>query len=683
MTRVALASLLFLLSAALRSQTRELYTDWDTFLSEFLDSETASGDDDDTALDALCQHLELLAAAPLDLNAATREDLLGLPFLNETQADSLLRYRERRGRFVTLGELMFVTGLDARTRRWLSLFVRLLPETVPPAPLRQRLFGGRHRLETRLDIPLYTRAGDPRGPSDYPSSHPQNAFLGNRLTHVLRYRYDEPAGLVRYGLTLEKDAFEPFGTDGTRPYDYVSAYVSLRPPSRRWQLLAGDFEVHFGQGLLLGSGFLPVRRAAVVRGGNGDTPFRPHTSTDENRFFRGVASEVRASRLRMQLFGSLSRRDATALGGDSVTTWLTSGLHRSPTERARRHNVQVVAGGARIGWHSQFFSLAAGGYGAKFDKTFAPPARTYNKYYLRGRRAGGIQTDYRLSLRRFSATGEAAFDGRLHPATVHTLRFTPRDGLSLTASGRMFSPRYVEVFGSYPAENSRLQNEYGLLLGFSCTRSRRLAFEAFADVFRFPRAAWRAALPSNGFRAWAEIRYETRRSLALSLRYKAGARACDVPAHDNLLAYEQTHRLRLRADAGGRRFRVSAAADGVVHTSQLSAAVWGWMLSLRCSTKEARRLRATLYGALFSGDRSDAVLYAFEPALRYQYGLAAYRGRGFVSAAVAEIRLARKLTGGVRVACLRYFDRDTQSSGAMQIFSPAKADLALQLQWTL
>lgn len=163
MTRVALASLLFLLSAALRSQTRELYTDWDTFLSEFLDSETASGDDDDTALDALCQRLELLAAAPLDLNAATREDLLGLPFLNETQADSLLRYRERRGRFVTLGELMFVTGLDARTRRWLSLFVRLLPETVPPAPLRQRLFGGRHRLETRLDIPLlYARRRPPR-----------------------------------------------------------------------------------------------------------------------------------------------------------------------------------------------------------------------------------------------------------------------------------------------------------------------------------------------------------------------------------------------------------------------------------------------------------------------------------------------------------------------------------------
>ena len=684
MTRVALASLLFLLSAALRAQTRELYTDWDTFLSEFLDTETASGDDDDAALDALCTHLEQLAAAPLDLNAATREDLLDLPFLDGAQVDSLLRYRERHGRFATLGELMFVAGLDARTRRWLSLFAALPEAAATPTSWRKRLFGGRHRLETRLDILLYTCAGDPRGPSDYASLYPQNAFLGNRLAHVVRYRYDEPAGLVRYGLTLEKDAFEPFGTDGARPYDYVSGYLSLRLPAQRGMWLAGDFETHFGQGLLLGSGFMPSLRAAAMHGGNSATPFRPHTSTDENAFFRGAAVEWRAGRLHIQAFGSLSRRDATPTGRDSVTVWLTSGLHRSPTERARRHNVKVAVGGARIGLQGRGFSLGAGGYGAHFDRTFAPPLRAYNKYYLRGRKAGGFEVDYRLRRGRFSVEGEAAFDARLNPATVHTLRCVPRAGLSLTASARAFSPRYVSVFGRYPAENSRLQNECGLLFDFSCDYSRRWAFEACVDLFRFPQPAYRVSFPSNGMEAWAEVRHATGRRLALGLRYKVRARAYDVSAREsNLLVYEQTHRARLRADIDGRYVRLTAAVDGVCHTSPVAPAALGGMLSLRAATAEARRWRASLFGALFSGDSSDAVLYAFEPALRYQHRLAAYRGRGAALSGTATFGFGRTLTLGLRAACLRYFDRTTQRSGALQIFSPAKTDLALQVQWTL
>lgn len=683
MTRVTLATFFLLLSVSLTAQTHETYTDWDTFLFEFLDNSSDTEDESIPTVETLCQRLEQLAAAPLNLNTATREDLLELPFLDSSQADSLLAYRERRGCFLTLGELMFVSGLDSRTRRWLSLFVQAIPASEKQPSLCERLFRGQHRLETRLDVPLYTRAGDPRGPSDYPALHPQNAFLGNRLGHIVRYRYDTPSGQVRYGLTLEKDSGEPFGTDGTRPYDYVSAYFFLRTPSRRWQLLAGDFEVHFGQGLLLGNGFLFNKRMAAARGDNNGTAFRPHTSTDENNFFRGTAAEMRFGRLRLQLFGSLGRRDATAIGGDSVTTWLSSGLHRSRTERLRRHNVGILAGGARLSWHTHRLNLALGGYGAHFDKTFAPPERPYNKYYLRGRSAGGFQTDYHVRLKRFTVEGEAALDSRLHLATTHTLHFMPRSGLTLLATGRSFSPRFVSVFGRSLAENSRLQNEYGLSAGISCTRSRQLAFEAFADFFRFPRPVWRASSSSQGFEAWAELRGTPRQKISLSLRYKIKVRKYDIPDHEKMMAYGQTQRTRLRIMLAFRRLDVSVAADGVCHTEQISSPQWGWMLSARCGTAHTRRFRYTLFSAFFSGGRSATALYAFEPALHYQHSLSSYRGRGFCLASTAQARIAGRLTAGLRAACLRYLDRDTQGSGAMLIDSPLSTDLSLQLMWTL
>lgn len=681
MTRAAAAVFLFFCGMSLSAQSREVFIDWTTFLSEYLaDSPPDDGDDEAGRAEARCRRLEQLAAAPLDLNRATRDDLLELPFLSRAQADSLLAYRLRRGRFVTPGELMFVSGLDVRTRRWLSLFVRTDEPAGPGATLRRRLFRGRHRLETRLDVPLYARAADRNGSADYVAAHPRNAFLGNRLAHIARYRYDEPDGHVRYGLTLEKDAGEPFGRYGARPYDYVSAYFLYRPPSRRWTLLAGDFDAHFGQGLLLGGGFLPGKRVITSRGGLGRAAFGPHTSADECRFFRGLAGEMRLGNFALQLFGSLGRRDATPVGADSVSAFDGSGLHRSAAERARRRNTRVSAFGARLGWSVRNLKLALGGYGACFDRTFAPPLRPYNRYYLRGRSAGGIEADYRVGLRRAELEGEVALDGRGHPAMLHMLRLAPRDGLSVLFSVRSYSPRFVSVFGRTLSESSHLQNERGLLSALNWVCSRRLALEAGADFFRFPRPSWRASGPAQGLEAWAEVRTSPSGGLALALRYRFRTRPYDVTGREGLMVYNQTHRLRLSAGIG-RRKAVSVGLDGVCHADRLAPARWGGMFSVRGATSPERRFRLTAFGALFAGGRSSTALYAFEPVLRDQYGLVAYRGRGFSLAVAAGARLARGLSAGARVAWLHYFDRRTQGSGPTRVDSPDRPAVSLQLQW--
>jgi competence protein ComEA len=52
-------------------------------------------------------------AAPVDLNAATRDELIALPGIGEATADEILAYRARAGRFGRLEELEAVKGISA------------------------------------------------------------------------------------------------------------------------------------------------------------------------------------------------------------------------------------------------------------------------------------------------------------------------------------------------------------------------------------------------------------------------------------------------------------------------------------------------------------------------------------------------------------------------------------------
>ena len=72
----------------------------------------------------------MLHDQPMNINAATREELLRLPFIDEQQAEEIHAYIYLHGPLQTQGELRLVPQLDSRTRRFLSL----LSPTVKPQP---------------------------------------------------------------------------------------------------------------------------------------------------------------------------------------------------------------------------------------------------------------------------------------------------------------------------------------------------------------------------------------------------------------------------------------------------------------------------------------------------------------------------------------------------------------------
>lgn len=659
---------------------REGYMTWEDFVEELTDGE-AEDEDTGQRLTERLRALEERHAAPLNLNTAKREELLELPFLSEAQADSILAYRDRKKMFMSLGELLFIGNLTYGDRRRLSLFVFAGDTLRTPVAVGRRFRDGRHELETRLDIPLYRRAGNKPYTREELLDNPNRVYLGNGLANTLRYRYSWRQN-VAYGITLQKDAGEPFGRNGNYPYDYCSLYLYYRTLSDRFEILLGDYNLRMGQGLLLGHDFFGGKQAVVEAMPRSRTSIRKHTSTEENDFFRGGAVTLRAGRWTATAFVSARRLDGT-LQDDTLTAFKTDGLHRTARELERRHAIGCYTAGGHIGMEHEKWHIGAGGFYAAYTKTVCPPPRAYNRYYLRGDKAAGFSFDYMWRDNRWQVQGEAAADRSLHLATTHTVRHTWSDRLSLTLQGRMLSPRFVSPFGDAVQENSRTANEYGLLLGARFVPFRKVEATAYADYFRFPHARFRATGPSDGAECFLQIRYTPRKPLWVGLRYRFKSKQQDITGYSGWMEYSQTHRLRLYAAYASGGTALHFSADAAAAVRQTTDATYGWMVSARARQRFGKRVSASAFGGVFFTDDYASRIYTYEPQLRYAAGFPVFAYHGMRLVGMCDWEIASGLHVAVRYGLLRYFNRDHIGESTQLIASSAKNDFSVQLRWRI
>ena len=194
------------------------------------------------------QDLEEMLDARINLNQSTKDDLEATGLLTPYQIASLLDHRQRYGAFISWPEVFLIPGFTEEDTRLLALFFTLEPaETNDRLSLRPLLREGRRSLLVQ------TRTFFPRGKEYSPitaaeyQARPNSRYLGVPWYRYLRYDY-RFRNRVRWGITLESD-------HGARQVvDFLSFHAEFRNIKPFRSLVAGDFRVRFGQGLLLWNG---------------------------------------------------------------------------------------------------------------------------------------------------------------------------------------------------------------------------------------------------------------------------------------------------------------------------------------------------------------------------------------------------------------------------------------------
>lgn len=638
---------------------------WQLYLEQWMTQE----DEGEISWEETYLALENLAASPIDLNHATKDDLEQLPFLSDTQIEDLLAYIYQYQGLRSWGELMLIESMGYTERMLLPYFTTLNNnEEVRFPSLRNLLTKGKSTLTLSGNVPLYTRKGD------------ENGYLGYRYRHSLRYTY-QYSDYLQAGLVGAQDAGEPFFSNRNAwGYDHYSFYVAVRKLGRLKALVAGRYKVKMGLGLVINND-LGLGKAMAMSGlTHTATTIRPHSSRSSANYLQGAAATIALSRhIDLTAFASWRKADATLSDDNSaIVTLLKTGYHRTTTEMNKKNNIAQTMAGANLFWSNHGWHASVSGVFTRYDKDLQPnTSQRYREYYPQGNNFWNISASYGYTHHRLSFNGETATGGCKAIATLNALCFRPTSNLTMNLIQRFYGKAYYSLQSESFAEGGRVQNESGVLAGISWNMNTRLQLSAYTDYAYFPWAKYQAHLASHSWDNFVTALY-TYRQWQIAARYRLKNRTKDN-ADKSGMTDETTQRARVSVSYTQPQWSVKTQAD-YAESHYLSKSR-GFMVSQQASIHLPQWLQATALIGYFHTDDYASRLYTYERGLLYSFSFPAYYGKGVRYALFVRADISRELMLIGKVGVTDYLDRDHISSGLQQINRSSKTDVELQLRW--
>ena len=664
------------------------FLSWNDFLEE-LTAELEAEDEASLVAENLYDDYLYLHANPININQADSTELQRLGFLADWQIEGIHHYIYRYGPLRSVGELMLIPELDYHTRQLLSYFVIFgeVPTDEDARDIwRSMLTQGRSELSSRLDIPLYTRAGYASRTQSQLDAAPSRYYMGHALYQNLRYSYRYGTRLS-WGVSAESDAGESLLT-ATHPLpDYLSGYLQIGDVGLVRNLVVGNYRLRFGQGLILNSDFA-LGKNMLLQGLSRQTAhLKPHRGTGEGNYYTGAAATMAWRSWQLTTFASYRRVDAT-LEGESIGTLKTDGYHRTPLEQARRGNTRGNLFGAHLGYTVQGLHLGLTAMYQSYNRCFARPAQAYKRYAPQGSDFSNVSADYAWHHHRLSIVGETAIDGKGSVATLNTLRLKVVDGLHLTLLQRYYAHDFWALEGKSFSSSSDIRNERGIYLGAEWYPHRRVQLTGYADGYYFPYLRYRVSAPSYGTDGMVGARYSFNDNHHLLLRYRFRLKQRDIGEGYSLpeggLLNEWTHRLRMQWNAAfAPQLDCQVLLEGcLVQAERISIGAMGSVQATYSPTLGPHEWRFSSGLTAFCADY-EARIYGYERGLLYAYNYQMYAGnglRGYLMMQYSHKR-APRLTGTAKWGTTYYLDRTTIGSGAAMIDACHKSDIQLQVRY--
>lgn len=678
-------TLLFLACSATHAQQ----DDWQYYYEQLLDE--MQDDSEEQEAEELAETLSSIAAEPININAATREDLEELLFLTNSQIDAVLEYVRRYGPLITDANLMMIPALDD-TRRGLLRCLTYLGE-MPPREhtvldtlryeaAKKKSLSYRRPDESRgevtafASVPFYTRQGYKNG-----------NYAGEKYKHWLRANY-KVSNQLRVGLLASQDAGEPFFKGENRwGYDFYSAYVQLKNTGKLRNLVVGHYRIKTGLGLILNSNLSFGKTLAMTSAQSQQTVIRPHNSRSEGNYLQGAALTVALSRaVDATLFASYRKIDATLQDSTGIRTILTSGYHRTESELSRKHNASQSAAGINLRATIDRFNIGLTALVNHYSMPLTPyqqgssSSQLYRMYYAAGQDFWNVSINYGYRVGRLlRIEGETATGDCGQLATVNSLSWRCSRGLTLSSILRYYPYRFYSTMGRSFSEGGYTQNESGLYVGATWTPTSRLTLSAYTDFAYFPWPKYQALGASHSFDNLVQLSYQLSPSSSLSVRYRLKMREKDGDT-DGELIYKNEHRLRVSFTSERGRLTLRSQADASYCDYKTQSA--GLML-FQTARYRARTWTCSVGAGWFSTKDYNSRIYIYEQSTPYNFGSRSFYGDGMRLYTLLSINLPVRLTLTGKLGLTHYFDRDEIGSSYQTINSSTQTDLDIMLRWRL
>ena len=658
--------LVILLSLALNVNAE---TEWE----KWLDGIMLDGDYSEDTHEELYENLLELQRNGINVNSATREELLALPFLSEQQVMDILEYIHFHGALKSINELMSIESIDYSTRQLLQEFLYAgdKPEKGFPS-LKNIMTWGKNELSLYTKIPTYERVGDTSN-GDY---------LGYPYKFWARYSFSY-AKNVRIGIVASQDAGEPFFSQSNKyGFDQYSGFIQLNGLGPVESLIVGRYSIAAGMGLVMNNSFSLGKSAMLQDLGRQRNALRPHTSASENGYMQGAAATIRLSdAIRLTPFLSYRKTDATLNDDGSISSLIYTGYHRTISELNKKNNTSLTAGGMNARWNHKDFSLGATAVFTHINRPLSPnKSATYKKIYPEGSNFFNASLNYSWLHYPFSVNGETAINANGAIATLNTLGWHLSQYVEVMGIYRFYSFNYYSLYANAFSEGGKTQNESGLYLGVRWQPKYGIDIQAYTDLAYFAWPRYGVSQSSYAIDNMVSASYKTGKWL-LSGKYRLHFKQKDSKSASGI-SWQTEHRLRIGAEWTGDGWTSKSQLDitSVSSTSESSSLSQGFMITENIGY-DIGKWQIFAGGKYFNTDGYDSRLYSYERALPHTFSFPAYYGHGIRYSLTAVWSPSPTLQFTAKAGITDYFDRSTISSGQQQINASSACDIEVGMRW--
>jgi len=408
--------------------------------------------------------LQELEENPVDLNECSVEELSNVPMITSTIAQRIIERRNKM-RFTKLKELLEIEGITKESYSIIRRFVKIIRSKKHPESSLIIL--------NRVYKEIEKKAGYLNG-----------AYLGSSLKMLNRFRlvYESETEKSRsilnrteIGGQIEKDPGEVKFTN------YSTFYCSMSFSRIPFNVIVGDYGIRASQGLVLWDGidFSNFSDAKIFENRNGEG-MRPHRSTDENMFFRGVSTNIDLKYINAQFFYSFKKLNATVDTTGIILNIDNSGLFRTKSELGKYHSAsEKVMGYRTCEYILPGLRLGQTGYVASYsNQLLLKNGTTRQGIYMHG-------YDFSFTKGKACIFAEVAMDVNRKRASVFGILYNPEPSITMSILSRKYPSCFESIYGNFfTMRDSYKEDEEGVYCAIGLKLFKNTSIYSYYDQFK-------------------------------------------------------------------------------------------------------------------------------------------------------------------------------------------------------
>jgi hypothetical protein len=683
MRKIYLILLFFIISNKLFAQQYPRQNiDFQSFVQNIVGTPT-----ENLNYEELLESLSQLYINPLDLNKANYAQLASLYVLSDKQIKQFLTYRVSTNSLSSIYELQVIEGWDLATIYKILPFVTVESPSLSGESIENSIENASQYFIIRTNNVLEQKKGfSPL------IGRETVRYLGTPGSIYMRYKLFH-SNDISAGFTLEKDDGEkPFSwqpKQGTYGADFSSFHFVLQNKGH-WKTIAlGDYNMSFGQGLVLSAGFYLGKSAeTILTVRRNSLGIRPYTSILEQDFFRGAAATYQYMAFEFTGFVSNKKRSGNLVvdkvsSEEHVSSLDSDGYHRTASEIADRNVLTETSIGFNTKWENKAKNLQIeltdlhSIYSLPIIKANQP----YNLFEFSGNNQQIASLNYSYIVNNLNLFGETARSKSGGIGTVNGLIMSLSKSSDVSMVFRNYDKNFHSFYANSFGENSRNINEKGIYFGYKYSPNRRWVSATSIDFFRFPEIKFGVDKPSKGLEFLERVSYNPTKTTHWYLQYRQKQKELNLKVDKkNVLTNTIRQNVNLQFDRQITKvFGIKSSILASAYRFVTQKNTYG-MAIIQDFNVDFRKIDFSARLAYFNAVDYDNRLYSYEQDVIYAFSFPAYYGKGFRHYLLTTFKPNKTLQLQFRWARYDYFGQSVISSGLEQIPKSHKSEVKVQLK---